>query len=415
MPANSTHYTRYLESSDLAFGLRYGDAALRRSRLLESVVQRTRFHVRGAQWGRSASCWPSSCQVEDRHCIVFQQPDRNRLEGIVYEMLPSKENGLEPASEVVGVPEAHAEVFPVAGELRTAESVVLGFLVYTTVASLELPMSARERVTITALNTLAGAVIFLLEKATQEKPRGFVVAVRDWLPAPLILLAYRESGMFFIPDPAHRLDHMFVRWDCFLLQNKWVLATLSGLAPWPQVYLELAYLFCYPLVPLGLGCLLLAQRKSETRNSKLETRQSKIQNLKSKIVVDHFWTAVLIATLFCYAVYPFFPLTPPRLLFHDLPGPPVPAFIRTANLWLLGNYGVPACIFPSGHVAAVTATALAVHVYRPRLGALFLVAAASVAVATVLLRYHYAADALAGVLVGCSAFAISGRIHCRQE
>jgi membrane-associated phospholipid phosphatase len=320
------------------------------------------------------------------------------------------------------VREAHTEVFQVASELRTAESVVLGFLVYTTVACLELPVPAGGRLTIIASNALTTAVIFLLARVTQEKPRGFLVAVRDWLPAVLILLAYRESGMFFIPDPAHRLDHVFVRWDSFLLQNKWVLATLSGLAPWPQVYLELAYLFCYPLVPLGLGCLLLANRKMETGNWKLGSGsvhcggpESKIQDPKSKFVVDHFWTAVLIATLFCYAVYPFFPLTPPRLLFHDLPGPPVPAFIRMANLWLLSNYSVQACIFPSGHVAAVTATALAVNVKRPRLGALFLVAAASVAVATVVLRYHYAADALAGVLVGCSAFAISGRIHCRQE
>ena len=98
-----------------------------------------------------------------------------------------------------------------------------------------------------------------------------------------------------------------------------------------------------------------------------------------------------------------FPLTPPRLLFHDLPGPPVAPFLRMANLWLLGTYGVQACIFPSGHVAAVTATALVVRAYRPRFGALFILAAASVAAASVFLRYHYTADALAGALLGWAA------------
>jgi membrane-associated phospholipid phosphatase len=218
--------------------------------------------------------------------------------------------------------------------------------------------------------------------------------------------------MFFIPDPAHRLDYVFVRWDSHLLQNKSVLAILTALAPWLQYYLELAYFFCYPLIPLGLGCLLVAQRNLK-RNSKHDTPQSGNRNPQSKFVVDHFWTTVLTAILFCYAVYPMFPLTPPRLLFHDLPGPPVAPFLRMANLWLLGNYGVQACLFPSGHVAAVTATALAVRTLRPAFGVLFLVAAASVAVATVLLRYHYAADALAGALVGCAASAISRRFHRR--
>ena len=378
-------------------------------------------------------------------------------------MLPSKDNRLALASEVVGVPEVHAEVFQVAGELRAAEGIVLGFLVYITVASFELPMSARERLTLTTLNILTTAVIFLLEKSTQEKPSSFLVAVRNWLPAVFILLAYRESGMFFIPDPAHRLDHLFVAWDSFLLQNKWVLAMLTGLAPWPQGYLELAYLFCYPLVPLGLGFLMLSQRRSgrnaaadspvsgvrwtppESRNrtsfrcaslrmtatpqchperseelalipqerEKGSASQSKIPDPGPQLVVDRFWTGVLLAALFCYAVYPFFPLTPPRLLFHDLPGPAVSPLLRTANFWLLNAYGVQACIFPSGHVAAVTATALAVRAYRPRLGALFLVAAASVAAATVLLRYHYGADALAGALVGWAAWGLSERIHGR--
>jgi membrane-associated phospholipid phosphatase len=320
-------------------------------------------------------------------------------------MIPLGQNRQPPASGSAELREADGHLSKVTGELRTAEGIVLGYLAYTTVASFELFMPARQRLTITALNILITAVIFLLSRVTPQKSRRFLAIARDWLPAVLIVVAYRESGLFFTPDPAHRLDHVFVRWDSFLLQSKWVLAILTGLAPWPQYYLELAYFFCYPLVPLGLGCLLLAQRCSGP-----QAKASKIQN---QSVVDHFWTAVLIATFFCYTVYPLFPLTPPRLLFHDLPGPAVPLFLRRANLWLLGNYGIGACIFPSGHVAAVTATALAVHARRPRLGALFLVGAASVAVATVLLRYHYAADALAGLLVGCAAFALSGKIHRR--
>ena len=328
-------------------------------------------------------------------------------------MLVHMDDSSVTLSKVTEVSESDVRVSQPIEGLRVAEGIALAFLIYASVACLGLLTSVRERVTIAVLNVVVGTVIFLLRKVTQGNPRTFLVAVRNWFPAALILLAYRESGFFFIADPRHRLDRVFVRWDSVLLHNPWVLAALSALAPWLQYYLELAYLLCYPIVPLGLGCLMLAQRRLETRDSKHETPESRIQNLESKIVVDRFWTVVLIATLFCYTVYPFFPLTPPRVLFHDLPGPLVPPLLRAANLWLLGHYGVEACIFPSGHVAAVTATALAVRAYRRHVGALFLAAAASVAVATVLLRYHYAADTLAGALVGWAAFGMSNRIHRR--
>ncbi len=83
------------------------------------------------------------------------------------------------------------------------------------------------------------------------------------------------------------------------------------------------------------------------------------------------------------------------------------------NFWLLGQYGVNACVFPSGHVAGVTAAGLSVWAYLPRVGVFFLIAAVSVAAATVYGRYHYAADALAGTMVGLAAHFVSKRIHRR--
>ena len=87
--------------------------------------------------------------------------------------------------------------------------------------------------------------------------------------------------------------------------------------------------------------------------------------------------------------------------------------LRKMNFWLLDHYSVQACIFPSGHVAAVTAVALAVRKHAPRLGALFLFLAASVTLATVYGRYHYAADAVAGALVGVAAYFASNAIMPR--
>ena len=62
----------------------------------------------------------------------------------------------------------------------------------------------------------------------------FLATVRDWFPAILILVAYRESGLLLLPDASHRLDYLFVRWDHALLRSRWVLGVLDYGSPWVQ-------------------------------------------------------------------------------------------------------------------------------------------------------------------------------------
>ncbi len=280
--------------------------------------------------------------------------------------------------------------------LRSAEKVLLGFFGYVIVASLISPLPIRQRLLVTGLNLLSGSTVLALSRRGAD-PR--LAALRDWLPCALIILAYRESGLFFAPDPTHRLDRLFESWDNVILGSRSVEWILSAAAPWLEHYLELSYLLCYPLVPLGLGSLVLARRSGA------------LDEARGERAISCFWSAVVLGLMFCYVVYPLFPLTPPRTLYHDVPGPVIRPLFRKLNGWVLGQYSVQACIFPSGHVAAVTATALSVRAVLPRLGVVFLVAAASVAVATVYGRYHYAPDALAGALVGLASFALSRRLR----
>ena len=295
---------------------------------------------------------------------------------------------------------AGLRILALGGSLRVAERVVLGFFTFAIIASVIVPLSLHQRLLLLGLNLVTGALIIMAAKIS--KPSRLVQTIRDWSPAVLILVAYRESGLFFKPDPTHHLDYLLVRWDSMLLHNQFAQALFSISAPWLQRYLELAYLLCYALVPLGFAALVFAPSVGEP------------SGLPYRFAIDHFWTTVLLATLTCYALYPFLPLTPPRTFFHDLPGPAVEPLLRKANFWILDRYSVQACIFPSGHVAAVTAVALVIRSYLPRLGVLFMAAGLSVAVATVYGRYHYAADAVAGALVGLAAFLVSRRIH-REE
>jgi membrane-associated phospholipid phosphatase len=291
--------------------------------------------------------------------------------------------------------------------LRPAERIVLAFLAYAVLAAIVFHLSLRDSALIAGLNLTAATVVVVLNKFHKTDSR--LSMARDWFPAALILLAYRESGLFVRPDPSHHLDYVLILWDRHLLQNRLVHGLLSLGSPWLQHYLELSYLLCYPLLPLGLLVIYLANH-SKTSPDHLQDQPAGAR--RQRLAIDQFWTAVLLATLTCYALYPFFPLTPPRVLFRDLPGPAVPPLFRQVNFWILDRYSVQACIFPSGHVAAVTATALSVRAYVPRLGLLFLFAAASIALATVYGRYHYAADAVAGALVGLGAFLIARGIHC---
>ena len=286
--------------------------------------------------------------------------------------------------------------------LSMTEQVAFAFFAYMTVAAMVFHLAARDSCTIIALSATTLATLMVLRRNRQRA--RWLAAAADLFPALLILVAYRESGLLLTPDPTHHLDLAFIRWDRLLLHNQFVVGVLRTASPWLQHYLEFAYLLCYSLVPLGVAAIHFTSRRgapSETGNSAASVGRGSGQ------ATDGFWIAVLLATLFCFVLYPFFPLTPPRVLFGDVPGPHVEPLLRKWNFWLLDHYSVQACLFPSAHVAAVTAVALAVRRQAPRLGVLFLFFAASVAVATIYGRYHYAADAVAGALVGVAAYEAS--------
>lgn len=63
----------------------------------------------------------------------------------------------------------------------------------------------------------------------------------------------------------------------------------------------------------------------------------------------------------------------------------------------------PDASFPSDHATAAFAIAVAILFFHRRIGAVFLVVAAAIAVSRVLLAMHYPTDVLAGALTGTSA------------
>ena len=82
--------------------------------------------------------------------------------------------------------------------------------------------------------------------------------------------------------------------------------------------------------------------------------------------------------------------------------PHITTAVRQLNMWLTGNYGIHSSVFPSAHVSSAFSAAWALFAFLPerkRYGWGMLLYAGSVAVATVYGRYHYAADAVAGMAI----------------
>jgi membrane-associated phospholipid phosphatase len=147
--------------------------------------------------------------------------------------------------------------------------------------------------------------------------------------------------------------------------------------------LELAYLCCYPIVPAALLTVYL--------NGSLAD-------------VDRFWTSVLVAGYACYFSLPWLVSRPPRSL-HEAEAETSP--VRRLNLQVLGRVSHGWNTFPSGHVAVALAAAVAVAAVSAGAGALFLMVAGGITFGSVAGRYHYAVDAVTGVLVAAAAWTLA--------
>jgi membrane-associated phospholipid phosphatase len=109
--------------------------------------------------------------------------------------------------------------------------------------------------------------------------------------------------------------------------------------------------------------------------------------------------AVMVTFYLCYVVFLFFPVAGPRYAFdaaHNAATTVGPA--RFAQ-WLLDRGDSWGAAFPSSHVAAsVVATGMALRYWRA-LGWVLLPFTAGLILAVVYGQFHYAVDALAGLVV----------------
>jgi len=259
--------------------------------------------------------------------------------------------------------------------MRTAELINLTYFAFFTILAVvwALPLHSRIKA---ILIGLAGIGINRTASLAPD-------VLRDWLPVPLIALAYWQSGCFF-QKPNPKLQSLFEISERKLLELLRIRPAALA-RTWVGSLLELAYVFCYPVVPLGLAALYLSG---------------------FSMAADEYWTVVLLSAYPCYVLLPFIQLLPPRLVEGTDVSSNRTAHLRQLNLWLVGRVTHQANTFPSGHVAASTAIALVLLRFAPAAGIVFAFIAAGIAAGCVVGRYHYIVDVGAALLLAATIFAI---------
>jgi hypothetical protein len=268
--------------------------------------------------------------------------------------------------------------------LRAAEWInILSFSWFVVLAWLR-ELDTARRTTITAIGAGGLAITAFASQLLPRLAAPLAASVgRDWIPYLLLLMFYWQAGRFVTRTDVEfeaRLERLDRKLAGPVLE--WCARRPTGV--WILTYLEVAYLFCYVSMPLGLGALYVLRKGHEA---------------------DYFWTVVLLATYASYSVLPFIQTRPPRVLGEKWSVPLPSGKVRAFNLWILRHASVQANTFPSAHVASTTACALILlHVGPAWVGLVFLWIAASIALGAVAGRYHYAADAILGAIVASAAF-----------
>ena len=150
--------------------------------------------------------------------------------------------------------------------LRASEWITVAYFAYLAGAAAVVPGIA-QRQRRRAIGTAIAVVIVVLTVAAFGTS---ALVWRDWMPLMYILLGYRLPALL-VTSTNQELE----RW-LLTLDRRWLGmengTMISERAPRPVIeLLELAYLFCYPMVPIGLACLHVAGLRAES---------------------DRFWTAV---------------------------------------------------------------------------------------------------------------------------
>ena len=201
--------------------------------------------------------------------------------------------------------------------------------------------------------------------------------VRTWVPHVYLVAGYWMPALLVPTTRGRRFEDWLRRSDEGLRRR------LPGVPALLDPIIELAYLLCYPLVPLSFAVIWLNGSSADA---------------------ERFWLAVLLAGYSCYVTLPWLVSRPPRALLVPAPSRGI---LTGMNTLVLGRVSHQLNTFPSGHVAVAAAAAASVATVSGPAGVLLGAVVVAICVGAAAGRYHYVVDAVLGLVVAAVAFLLA--------
>lgn len=232
------------------------------------------------------------------------------------------------------------------------------------------PVPTAQRLHVTALGL--GMSVLALTVTFAAGP-----TIRSWAPHVYLVAGYWMPALLVPARGGRRFEDWLQQSDERLRRR------LPGIPQGLGPIVELAYLLCYPLVPLSFAVVWLNGSRGDA---------------------ERFWLAVLLAGYACYATLPWLVSRPPRARLMPARSP---GTFAGMNALVLGRVSHQLNTFPSGHVAVAAAAAASVSTVSVPAGVLLGVVVVAICVGAAAGRYHYVVDIVLGLAVAAVAFLIA--------
>lgn len=233
-----------------------------------------------------------------------------------------------------------------------------------------------------AAHVLIVVLVLLAPAARRAGPLGRFVG--DWYPMLLLGGLYAEVGVVNV-DLGYQYDQVIQRLELWVfgsqLSYRWIREMPSPLLSWLLHTCYLAYYAILYASPLGLW---ISGRRDAARRTIF---------------------AVMVTFYLCYVFFLFFPVAGPRYTFELAHNAATEVWPARLAQWLLDRGDSWGAAFPSSHVAAaVVACGCALRYWRP-LGVVLAPLTLGLVLSVVYGQFHYAVDAVAGLLVAGAVLA----------
>jgi len=270
--------------------------------------------------------------------------------------------------------------------LQRLTSVDVVTLVYVAIATAAvLAFSGQDHASWDLLLTAHALLVTLVLLAPLARQSGSLGRfLGDWYPMLLLGALYAEVGVLNV-DLGYQHDQVIQRLELWVfgsqLSYRWIREMPNPALSWLLHGCYLAYYAILYASPLGLW---FSGRRDAARRTIF---------------------AVMVTFYICYVVFLFFPVAGPRYAFDLADNAATTVWPARVTQWLLDLGDSWGAAFPSSHVAAAVVAALcALRYWRP-LGLLLTPLTVGLVLSVVYGQFHYAVDAVAGLIVACAVLA----------